>query len=119
MIKKELTYKEYIRSRYTNTVILAHEMERTLGKEQAHEIIRNAFYTDMEEMVKKEIQELGPVKSFEDFVKMEKEENESPEFRNIVSLTYAHESSSELSLHVTECLYAEVFRELGLGSWGT
>jgi hypothetical protein len=43
---------------------------------------------------------------------MEKEENDSTEFRNILSLTYPHESSSELSLHVTECLYAEVFKEL-------
>ena len=110
--KKELTYKEYIRSRFTNTVVLAREMINALGKKQAHEIISNAFYKDMEEMVKKELLKLGPVNSFKDFIKMEKEENESPEFRNIVSLTYPHESSTELSLHVTECLYAEVFKEL-------
>jgi len=110
--KKELTYKEYLRSRFTNTVVLSREMERTLGKEQAHEIIKNAFYKDMEDMVKEELLELGPVESFKDFVKMEKEENESPEFRNIVSLTYPHETSTELSLHVKECFYAEVFKEL-------
>ena len=110
--KKELSYKEYIRSRFTNTVVLAREMINALGKEQAHEIISNAFYKDMEEMVKKELQELGPVKSFKDFIKMEKEENESPEFRNIVSLTYPHESMTKLSLHITGCLYAEVFKEL-------
>ncbi len=97
--KKELTYKEYIRSRFTNTVVLAREVINALGKEQAHEIISNAFYKDMEEMVKKELQELGPVKSFKDFIKMEKEENESPEFRNIASLTYPHES--QLNYHFT------------------
>ena len=110
--KKELTYKEYIRSRFTNTVVLAREMINALGKKQAHEIISNAFYKDMEEMVKKELQELGQVRSFKDFIKMEKEENESPEFRNIISLTYPHESITELSLHITKCLYAEVFKEL-------
>jgi hypothetical protein len=110
--KKGLTYKEYIRSRFTNTVVLAREMINALGKKQAYEIISNAFYKDMEEMVKKELQEIGPINSFKDFIKIEKEENESPEFRNIVSLTYPHESSIELSLNVTMCLYAEVFKEL-------
>jgi len=110
--KKELTYKGYIRIRYTNTVVLAREMINALGKDQAHEIIKNAFYKDMEDLVKEELLELGPVESFKDFVKMEKDENESPEFRNIVSLTYSHETSTELSLHVTECLYTEVFKEL-------
>jgi hypothetical protein len=110
--KREASTRELIRIRFANTVVLARKMIDALGAEKAHEIIGDAFSKDMEETVKKELHELGPVKSFEAFKQMEKEENESPEFRNIVTLTYPHESSTELSLHVTECLYAEVFKEL-------
>jgi hypothetical protein len=110
--KKELTYKEYIQNKVSNTVVLAHEMVNALGKEQAYEIIRTAFYKDMEEGVKEDLKEIGPVKAFEDFVKIEKEDNESPHFRNIVALSYIHESTMELSLKVSECLWAEVFKEL-------
>ena len=105
---KELSYREYVKARYANAVVLATEMEKTLGKERAHEIIRDAFYNDMTDMVKKELEELGPVVEFEDFVRREKDENELPNFRNIVELTYPHESETELSLNVSRCLYADV-----------
>ena len=39
-------------------------------------------------------------------------ENETPHFRNIVTLSYPNETSTELSLHVTECLYSDAFKEL-------
>jgi hypothetical protein len=116
--KKELTYKEYIKSRVSNTVVLAREMINALGKEQAHEIIRNAFYKNMEEGVKEDLKEIGPVKNFEDFVNIEKEDNKSSYFKNIISLTYSCESSKELSLHVTECLHSQVFKELNAEELG-
>ena len=108
---KELSYREYIKARYENAVVLARELEKNLGKERAHEIIRDAFYNDMTKMVKAELV-LNPVNEFSDFVRMEKDENEQPSLRNIFELTYPHESENELSLNVTRCLYAEVFKEL-------
>jgi hypothetical protein len=116
--KKELTYTEYVRSRISNTVVLAREMENALGKEQAHEIIRNAFHKDMEEGVKEDLKDIGPVKTFADFVRIEKEDNESPDFKKILALTYPHESPTELSLHVTKCLHAEAFKELNAEELG-
>jgi hypothetical protein len=116
--KIELTYKELIKNRYRNVIVLAKELENTLGKEQAHKIIRNAFYKEMKQAVKKELTEIGPVNSFQDFVRIEKEENETTEFKNLVSLSYPSETSSELSLHVDECLYANIFKELDAESLG-
>jgi hypothetical protein len=110
--EKELTYKEYIEARFVNAVVLAREMERVLGKERTHEIVRDAYYGEMEEMVRGELEERGPITNFEEFARREKEENESPAFMNSLTLTYPHESHTELSLIVTRCLYAEVFREM-------
>ncbi len=108
---KELSYREYIKARYVNAVVLARELEKTLGKERAHEIIRDAFYNDMTKMVKAELVQ-NPVNKFTDFVRMEKEENEQPSFRNIVELTYPHESETKLSLNVSRCLYEGCLRSL-------
>ena len=116
--KKILSYKEYLKTKYSNAVVLAREMEKTLGKEQAHEIVKNVYYNDMTKMVRDKLKEIGEVKEFADFIRMEKEENEQPNFRNIVELTYLHESETELSLNVSRCLYAEVFDELGAADLG-
>lgn len=108
---KELSYKEYIKARFANAVVLAKEMEKAIGMEKARAIIKDAFFNDMTNMVKTEL-ELSSVKGFVDFVRLEKEENEQPNFRNIVELTYPHESETELSLNVSRCLFVEVFKEL-------
>ncbi len=39
---KELSYREYVKARYANAVVLARQMEKILGKDRAHEIIRDA-----------------------------------------------------------------------------
>jgi hypothetical protein len=108
---KELSYRDYIKARFANAVVLAREMEKAIGTEKAHAIIRDAFFNDMTDMVKTELV-LSPVNEFADFVRLEKEENEQPNFRNIVELTYPHGSETELSLNVSRCLFAEVFKEL-------
>lgn len=110
--KKETTYKEHIKNRFDNTIVLAREMERTLGTETAHAIIKDAFYKEMKEIVREEMEAVGPITSFKDFVDLEKAENKSIDFKNIIAVSYPHESPTELSLHVSECLYADVFKEL-------
>lgn len=111
--KKTLTYREYLKEKHSNMVLLVREMEKTIGKTMAHEIVEKTFYNDMFDSVTAELEELGPVNEFADFVRIEKEDNESIEFRNTVTNKYVIDSDSELGLHVSECLDAEVFKELG------
>jgi hypothetical protein len=115
---KKLTHREYIEARFGNAVVLAREMVRVLGIERAHAIVKDAYYREMEEMVGAELEERGPITGFEEFARREKEENESPAFRSTLTLTYPQESSTELSLHVTGCLYADVFMEMGAEELG-
>jgi hypothetical protein len=57
-------------------------------------------------------EERGPVNSFEDFKAGEKAENASPYFSHTLSLTYPEDTPRKLTLHVTECLWAKVFKEM-------
>ena len=111
--KKTLTYKEYLKDKYTNLVLLVREMEKTIGKTKAHLIVEKTFYKDMYDSVTKELIELGPVNEFADFVRIEKEENESTDIRNTVTIKTVTDTENMLGLHITECLDAEVFKELG------
>jgi hypothetical protein len=87
-------------------------MEKTIGIERAHKLVEKAFYDDMFKWVTEDLEELGPVNEFADFVKIEKEENESIGVRSKVTIKYVEDTRSELGLRVSECLDAEVFKEL-------
>jgi len=87
-------------------------MEKTIGRVKAHEIVEKTFDDRMYNLVREELKELGPVNEFADFIRIEKKENESIEVRNKVSISYVKDTELELGMHVTECLDAEVFKEL-------
>lgn len=110
--KKTLTCKEFLIEKYRPLVLLVREMEKTIDKEKAHEIVEKTFYNDILKSVTEEFEELGPINEFVDFKRMEKEDNESIRVRNKVTLRYVRDTELELGLHVTECLDAEVFKEL-------
>jgi len=110
--KKTLTYKESLIEKYRPLVLLVREMEKTIGKEKAHEIVEKTFYNDMLNSFTEELEETGPINEFIDFKRMEKEDNESIRVRHKVTIRYVKDTESELGLHVTECLDAEVFKEL-------
>ena len=110
--KLTLTYKEYITAKYRSLVLLVREMEQTIGKVRSQEIVEKTFNDRMYNLVREELKELGPVNEFADFVMIEKEENESIEVRNKVTIRYVKDTELELGMHVTECLDAEVFKEL-------
>ena len=110
--KITLTYKAYLTAKYRTLVLLVREMGRIIGKEKAHEIVEKTFNDRMFNLVREELKELRPVSEFADFVKIEKKENDSIEVRNKVTISYVKDTESELGMHVTECLDAEVFKEL-------
>ena len=114
-VQSGMTYEEYFRDKCHEMVCLAEELERVLGRKKALEIVGKAREKFIVEVTRKE---RGPVKSFEDFKACEKTENASPYFSNTLTLTYAEESPNELTLHVTECLWAKVFKEMNATDLG-
>jgi hypothetical protein len=111
-----MTYERYFRDRCHETVCLAEELERVLGRKKALEIMGKAREKFIVELVTQK--EKRPVKSFEDFKTGEKAENASPYFSHTITLTYPEETSNKLKLHVTECLWAKVFKEMNATDLG-
>jgi len=115
--KMELTYEQYFRDKYGGMVHFARELERILGREKAFEIIGKARERYVVELTRKEIVR-EPIKNFEDFKAIEKDENASPFFSHVLTLTYTEETSKKLTLHVTECLWAKIFKEMNATDLG-
>jgi hypothetical protein len=108
-MRSGMTYEQYFRERCHEMVFLAEEFERVLGRKKTLEVMGKARDRYIAEITKKERE---PVKNFEDFKAGEKAENASPYFSHTLTLTYQEETPSKLTLHVTECLWAKVFKEM-------
>jgi hypothetical protein len=103
-----ITYERYFRDRCHEMICLAEEFEQVLGRKKTLQIMGKARDRYMGEITK---QEVGRINSFEDFKASEKAENASPYFLHTLSVTYPEETQNKLTLHVTECLWAKVFKE--------
>jgi hypothetical protein len=110
-----MTFEQYFRDKCHEMICLAEEFERVLGRKRTLEIIGKARERYIFEITKKERR---LAKSFDDFKAAEKAENASTYFQHILTLTYPEEKSNRLKLHVTECLWAKVFREMKAADLG-
>lgn len=116
--KMELTYEQYFKDIYGGLVHLARELERVLGREKAFGIIEKARERYAVESVKKEMAEREPVKNFEDFKAFMKEDDNSPFWSHVLTFTYTEETSKKIVYHITECLWAKIFKELNATDLG-
>jgi hypothetical protein len=113
--KLELSYGEYMNPPYwiphEGVVRLARDLEKAVGKKQAHEIIDKTA-KDLHTEFWKTHTKNAPIKSLEEF------------FQKIAIWSpgtdgEAKESTpNKLVFHVTACLYAQTFRELGASDIG-
>lgn len=115
--KREETYEQLFRIRYSDTVQLARQFERVLGREKTFEIIGNMF-DRMGVQVVKHMTEREPIKNFEDFVMSYKNSLKDPLFSHALTVEIKEETPKMLKLHVTECLWAKIFREMNAADLG-
>jgi hypothetical protein len=111
----EMTYEQYFRDRCHEMVCLAKELEQLLGRKKTLEVMGKAREKYIVELTKKERR---LIRNFEDFKASEKAENASPYFSHTLTLTYPEETPDKLALHVTECLWAKVFKEMNATDLG-
>ena len=107
-----MTYEQEYRWKYTEWVHLIREMEKQLGKEKAHDIVRKARDNFHTERYRKLFTNRKPVESFKEYLKYTKESANSP-LNKARTLSEVVENVDEYSYHVDECLWAKTFKELG------
>lgn len=112
------TYEQHFRDVYAGTVLLARKLEQVLGSEKAFEIVGKVFERYAVESTKRHMAERGPIKNFEDFKAFVKEEQKSPFWSHVLTVTFPEETPEKIVFHVTECLWAETFKEMNAADLG-
>jgi hypothetical protein len=110
--KADITYEHLFRAIYAPVVNLAKELERTLGRERALKIVKGASEKSSVEMVKRQVEE-RPFRSFDEFKEYWKEVLKTPFWTHTSTLAIEEDEPDRFKFHVTECLWAKTFEELG------
>ena len=112
--KMDITYEEYFKPSYSiphpGIVGLVREMEREIGREEAHRILAQTAERLTVEGIRRAV-EKEPVNSFRDFVEGRK--RRGPISTHGTSEETIEETDDRLVFNMTECLWAKTWRELG------
>jgi Na+-transporting NADH:ubiquinone oxidoreductase subunit NqrF len=98
-------------------VELARAFEQALGRDKAFEIIKRSTEKSAIEYIKNQMSK-KPIKNFEDFKNFIEEENKSPFWAHVLTLTHPEKTSKKLTYHITECLWAKTFKEMNATDLG-
>ena len=112
------SYEQEFLWKYTELVYLIREMEKELGKELTHEIVRKArdnFHTDR---YAKLLSEKKAVESLQEYIEYSRDAMKSPPMSKSRTISELVEGPEEFSYRVNKCLWARTFRELGAADIG-
>ena len=112
-----MTYEEYFRGRFDRQVQLIKEFERVFGRKRTFEIVGKANEKFAVEFIKKELKE-KPIKNFEEFKALVKQDMRSPFWSHVLTVTFPEETPQKIVFNVTECLWAKTFKELNATDLG-
>jgi len=115
--KLELTYEQYFKRSIEDAVELAGAFEHAMGKERALEAIRKWTERSVTDAVKHEMSK-NPIRSFEDFKRLRKEQEKSPGWMHMLTLTHPEDTSEKYCYNITECLWAKVFKDMNAADLG-
>jgi hypothetical protein len=104
--KMEITVEEYYQNQYYNVVQLIKELQKKIGKKQTSEIVRPLFERMFVEWGKEEGKK-NNINSLEAFVKYD-----GRAFTQTQSHEVKEQSSSRYLSHVTECILANILRNM-------
>jgi len=117
--KMDITYEEYFRPSpslpHSGIVNLVREMEQTLGKERAHEIVERTATKQTVEGIKKAVAK-EPIHGFTDFIDARK--NRGPISTHGTTDEIVEETEDRLVFNMTECLWARAWGEMGAADIG-
>jgi hypothetical protein len=117
--KLDVTYGQYIKDTMEGEVALEKELERSLGKEKAHQLLRDwaekRTIAGLERFLEaSKIQ----IETFEDFKEHQEKMWNSPHMKHTHSCKTTLNEPSKVTYTVTECIWAKAMQELGAAELG-
>jgi hypothetical protein len=110
--KIEITYEELMKANFENVIRLVRLMENEIGVEKAHELLLRARVEGDLEGVKTQMKGLKPFSVFIEFKQFMKELHENTFARNLFTISYPVDNEKEVEFRTTECIMAQIFKEL-------
>ena len=111
--KMDISLEEHIRETSSRLISLVRELEQTLGKEKAYEIVSDWAERNMVNDIKGVVETLEePLQNFED-VKVLLRQWIKDLNENVETVSITEETADKAVCIVTECVQAKVFNDLG------
>ena len=109
---KQLTFREFMRTRYGEAISLMKSLEKEMGKEKAIEFLKK---TTTENWLKRGIaqSDRSPDNSLNTYV-----EQFRGGYENTLTKEVVEDSEKAFELKVTECIWASTFLEANMGEFG-
>ena len=117
--KLDITYSQYIKDSMAGEVALERELERVLGIEKAHTILREWAGKRTVDGLKKYLEDAGiKIHNFDDFKKHMDKMWSSGHVSKTHTCETTNDSSDRVTYKVTECIWATMMRELDAADLG-
>jgi len=116
--KITITYEQYLQEIHLLVVNLEKEMERELGKERAHELLRRAGDNFGKELARKQMGDRRGLRDFDEFKAFWKGILRTPTWTHTQDSKVVSENATRLKMRVDECLWAETFKKMGCPELG-
>jgi hypothetical protein len=114
----DMTYEQEFKWKYTEWVYLIRAMEKELGKEKAHNIVRKARDKFHSNRISKLLSEREPFTNLDEYIEFSRKQRETPFSGKVRTLENLVESLDEYSYQVKECLWAKTFKDLDASDIG-
>jgi hypothetical protein len=110
--KLDITYGQYIKDSMAGEIALQRELEKVLGKDEAHKILREWSEKRTVELVEQYLKDTRTtISNFEDFKKHMDEEWASEHVSRTHTCETTNNNSDKITYKVTECIWAKMMRE--------
>ena len=113
-LERKITYRQLFQRQYYNIIVFGKLLKQELGDEKAIELIKKLSNKSSIERGKRQAQQLG-VNSLQAFVKQFRD----PEpYKHTLTKEVVEDTEKAFELKVTECLWADAFRNQDAGDIG-
>ncbi len=117
--KYEITYYDLLKNIYEGRISLIRELERVFGKENVHKAVEEFYAKRSTESCTARMEKLEnkpeTIEELRDFLKSTKENDFSKQTQSDV---WPEQKEDKIEFHTTECLWADIFRELDASDLG-
>lgn len=111
--KLEVTYLDLVKYQYQGLISLVKQLETTLGEEKTRALLGEIYLSYLKEWAKNFVK-TNPINNMEDFIKVKRSFG-SPRSHQ---LEVVEAKSTSYKENYSSCIYAKVFRDLGVPELG-